>query len=202
MPARNLLRRAIRLETFTVVYNILEGVVAVAAGWLAGSIALVGFGVDSTIETASAVIVLLRFRAEARGHDPDAHVITERRAERLVGVTLFALCAYVLYESITTLARQDAPAESPVGIFLAALSLAVMPFLALAKRRTGIALGSRALIADSKETLICSYLSFSLLLGLGLNAAFGWWWADPVAALIMVPFIFREAREAWEGDDD
>ena len=199
---KRLLRRAIRLEVFTVAYNILEGVVAIVAGALAGSIALIGFGVDSTIETISAVIVLLRLQEEARGHDPDSHVMTERRAERFVGVTLFALCAYVLYESITTLARHDMPAESPVGIVLAALSLAIMPFLALAKRRTGQALESRALIADSKETLICSYLSFSLLLGLGLNATFGWWWADPVAALVMVPFIFREAREAWEGEDD
>jgi divalent metal cation (Fe/Co/Zn/Cd) transporter len=199
---RALLRRGVRLEIFTVVYNVAEGIIAIVAGWLAGSIALVGFGLDSTIETASAVVVLLRLRAEVTGNDPDSHVLSERKAERFVGGTLFALCAYILYEAVTTLAKQEEPSESVVGIVLAALSLIVMPVLALAKRRTGQALGSRALIADSTETLVCSYLSFSLLLGLGLNAALGWWWADPVAALVMVPFIFREAREAWEGEED
>ena len=197
----HLLRRAVWLETFTIIYNVLEGVVAITAGWLAGSIALVGFGLDSAIETTSAVVVLLHLQAEVRNRDPEAHEQAERRAERLVGATLIALSVYLLYESITTLLRHEVPAESFLGIALATLSLVIMPFLALAKHRTGHALGSKALIADSKETLICSYLSFTLLLGLALNAAFGWWWADPAAALAMVPFIFREGREAWQGED-
>jgi cation diffusion facilitator family transporter len=200
LERRQLLRHAVRLATFTIAYNVVEGIVAIAAGWLAGSIALVGFGLDSSIETVSAVVVLLRLRAELRSREPGAHEAAERRAERLVGGTLFALCAYVLFESISTLVQREVPSASPVGIVLATLSLIVMPWLAVAKRRVGKALGSRALIADSTETLICSYLSFTLLLGLGLNAAFGWWWADPVAALIMVPLIFQEAREAWRGE--
>jgi cation diffusion facilitator family transporter len=197
---RQLLQRAVRLEIFTIAYNVIEGIIAVAAGWVAGSIALVGFGLDSTIETASAVMVLLRLRAELRSRDPSVHEAAERRAERFVGGTLFALCVYVLFESISTLLQREAPEVSPVGIVLAALSLVIMPWLAVAKRLTGQALGSRAVIADSTETLICTYLSFTLLLGLGLNATFGWWWADPIAALVMVPLIFQEAREAWRGE--
>jgi divalent metal cation (Fe/Co/Zn/Cd) transporter len=197
-----LLRRAVRLEVFTVGYNVVEGVIAIAAGLVASSIALVGFGLDSGIETLAAVVVLRRMLLEARGGDPETLEKEERRAARLVGATLFALCAYVLFESISTLARQEPPRESLVGIVLAAVSLLIMPLLALAKRRTGEALGSRALIADAAETVACAYLSFTLLLGLGLNAALGWWWADPVAALVMIPFIFREAREAWEGEED
>jgi cation diffusion facilitator family transporter len=195
-----LLRRAVRLETFTIIYNVLEGVIAVTAGYLAGSIALVSFGLDSVIETTSAVAVFARLRAETRSRDPGAHEKAERRAERIVGVTLLALCLYVLFEAGSTLVRKEPPAVSAVGIVLAAVSLLVMPPLALAKRRTGRALGSRALIADSVETLVCSYLSFALLLGLGLNAALGWWWADPLAALVMVPFILREGLEAWRGE--
>lgn len=200
LDRRQLLRRAVRLANFSIIYNVVEGIIAIAAGWLAGSIALVGFGLDSTIETVSAVVVLLRLRAELRSRDPGGHEVAERRAEKVVGGTLFALCVYVIYESISTLWLREAPSASPVGIVLAALSLAVMPWLALAKRRVGQALASRAVIADSTETLICSYLSFTLLLGLALNAAFGWWWADPVAALVMVPLIFQEAREAWRGE--
>ncbi len=206
MPAaasrRALLQRAVRLETFTLTYNVLEGVIAITAGWMAGSIALLGFGYDSAIETASAWMVLRRFRAELRGGDPDSHERAERRTQRFVGFTLFALCAYVAYESISTLVERRAPDSSLVGVGLAALSLLIMPILAVTKRRTGVALASRALIADASETFACAYLSFTLLLGLVLNATVGWWWADPAAALIMVPWIFREAREAWQGDDD
>ena len=196
-----LLRRAVQLEILTLTYNILECVVAIAAGWAAGSIALLGFGYDSAIESASAWMVLRRLRAERHGGDADAHETAERRAERFVGFTLFALCAYVAYESILTLAERRIAEDSFVGVGLAALSLLIMPVLAIAKRRTGIALGSRALVADASETLACAYLSFTLLLGLILNATLGWWWADPVAALVMVPWIFREAREAWEGEE-
>lgn len=196
-----LLRRALRLETLSIGYNVLEAILAIGAGWIAGSIALVGFGFDSAIETTSAVVVFLRLRDEARDRGSRATFEqAERRAERVVGVTLIALAAYVLYKSVGTLIRADEPAESPVGIAVAAVSVVLMPFLAWAKLRTGRALHSRALIADSKETFVCTYLSFTLLLGLGLNAALGWWWADPVAALLMVPLILREGREAWRGE--
>jgi len=196
-----LIRRGVRLEQFTVAYNIVEGVIAVTAGWLAGSIALVGFGADSAIETLSALVVLRRLQQETRGSSAEAREAAERRAQRVVAVTLAALCVYVLYESAHTLLARRAPQESHVGIVLAALSLVVMPFLARAKRRVGRALGSRALVADAAETLACAYLSLTLLLGLVANAVLGWWWADPAAALIMVPFILREAREAWEGEE-
>ncbi|MFQ5599221.1 MAG: cation diffusion facilitator family transporter [Candidatus Krumholzibacteriia bacterium] len=200
-PERSrLVRRAVHLEMFTVGYNILEGVVATSLGWLAGSIALVGFGIDSAIETLSALVVLRHMQLAARSTTPADHEHEEKRAQRIVGATLFALCAYVAYESTLTLATREAPSESPIGIALAALSLVVMPFLAWAKRRTGHALDSRALVADAAETIVCAYLSFTLLMGLALNATLGWWWADPIAALVMVPFIFREAREAWEGE--
>ena len=197
---RRLLKRGVWLECFSIGYNIVEGVIAVLAGWLAGSVALVGFGLDSTIETTSAIIVLFRLLAEYRGQDKERLEATERRATRAVGVTLFALAGYILFQSARTLIRQEAPQESLVGIVLAALSLLLMPFLVIGKRRVGRAISSRALLADAQETLVCTYLSFTLLLGLVLNAWLGWWWADPVAALIMVPFIGREAREAWSGD--
>lgn len=199
---RRLLLLGLRLAAFTIAYNILEGLVAIIAGWLAGSVALVGFGLDSTIETLSAVVVFIRLNGEYRGHPPEGQLITERKSEKFVGGTLLALCGYILVHSGSLLIRQEPPGESLVGIVLAGLSLVIMPVLAMAKRRTGQALGSRALIADSVETLVCTYLSFTLLLGLGLHALLGWWWADPVAALIMVPLIFREAREAWSGEDD
>jgi len=194
-----LLHHAVRLERFTIGYNILEGILAVTAGWLAGSVALVGFGFDSAIETTSAVIVLVRLHSELKHRNLRSIEIVERRAERFVGVTLFALCAYVLFEASSNLFRQEVPSESLPGIVIASLSLLIMPFLAVAKRRAGLSLGSGALVADAKETLICTYLSFTLLMGLVLHAWLGWWWADSVAALVMVPPILREAREAWGG---
>lgn len=200
MERSSLLQRGIRLEQFTAAYNILEGIIAVSAGWWAGSIALMGFGADSAIETVSALVVWRRLRQEARGSSPEALEGEEKRAQRLVAITLTALCVYVVYESAHTLLTRQAPEESRVGIVLAMLSLLIMPLLARAKRRTGRELGSRALVADAAETLACAYLSFTLLLGLMANAWLGWWWADPLAALVMVPFILREAREAWEGE--
>lgn len=196
-----LLQRGIRLEQFTAGYNVLEGVVAITAGVLAGSVALVGFGADSAIETLSALVVLWHLQQEKRGGTAEALDCAERRAQKLVAVTLAALCAYVIYESVRTFWMQQPPQESRVGIGLAALSLVLMPILGLAKRRTGRRLGSRALVADAAETMACAYLSLTLLLGLVANALFGWWWADPAAALVMVPFILREAREAWEGEE-
>jgi len=190
------LRRGVWLEYFTIGWNSLEAVVAIGAGLLAGSIALVGFGLDSIIEVVSATILLWRLRAERTGADSEASERAEGRALFAVGVSFFILGAYILYESGKRLWLQERPQESLVGLVLACLSLVVMPALAFAKHRTAKSLGSRALAADATETAICSYLSLTLVLGLGLNAWIGWWWADPVAALAMLPLILNEGREA------
>lgn len=192
----HLLGRAIRLESLTIAWNLIEAAVAIGAGWLAGSVALVGFGLDSIIETVAASALYIRFRAEIHGASKEAAEAHEARALRIVGITFLALALYILFEAGSSLWLRDAPDRSRVGIALAAVSLAVMPLLAWAKHRTGRALGSRALIADAKETLACSYLSLALLLGLGAHSLFGWWWADPVAALAMLPWLVREGREA------
>ena len=194
-----LLWRGVRLEWFTIGWNSVEAVVAIGAGLLAGSIALVGFGLDSVIETAAGLMVLWRLKREIGGAH-DGHVErAERLALRFVGLTFLALGAYVLYESAHKLWSREVPAESWTGIGLAVCSLIVMPLLAIRKRAVARALGSRALAADAVETLVCSYLSLALLLGLGLNALAGWWWADPVAALAMLPLIFKEGFEALRG---
>lgn len=197
-----LLQRALRLEGLTISWNVIEAVVAVGAGLLAGSVALVGFGLDSTIETIAATALYIRLRAEMNGASEEEAEAHEARALRIVAATFFLLAAYIAYEAGSTLWFREPAAPSRVGIALAALSLAVMPFLALAKYRTGQALKSRALIADAKETIACSYLSLALLLGLGANAWFGWWWADPVAALAMLPWVVREGWEAFEESQD
>lgn len=194
----HLLERGIRLEGLTIAWNVIEAVVAIGAGWLAASVALIGFGLDSTIETVAASALYIRLRAETKGASEEEVEAHEARALRIVGITFFALALYIVYEAGSTLWLREAPAESPVGIALAALSLVVMPFLAWAKLRTGKALQSRALIADAKETIACSYLSLTLLLGLGANYLLGWWWADPVSALAMLPWVIREGREALE----
>ena len=202
-PRSLLLARGVRLEYLTVGWNIAEGLIAVVAGVAAGSIALVGFGVDSFVETISGSILLWRLRAESGGRmDEDRLEQVERRAERLVGVSFVILAAYVGFEAIRNLADQQHAAPSPVGIVLTAVSIAVMLWLARAKRETGEALASRALIADSHQTYACWYLSVTTLAGLALNAAFGLWWADPVAALVIAVFLVREAREAWQGEED
>ncbi len=198
-----LLRRAVRLEWLTVGWNVVEGVVAVGAGLAAGSVALVGFGVDSTVETVSGAVLLWRLSAEARGtFDEDAVERVERRAERLVGVAFLLLAAYVAVDAALALARGERPEASPVGIALTAVSIVVMLWLAGQKRRAGEGLRSRALVADSKQTYACWYLSVTTLAGLALNAALGWWWADPVAGLVIVAFLVREALEALRGDDE
>lgn len=188
-------RRAIRLEYFTVGWNIVEAAVALAAGGWASSIALIGFGLDSIIETISGFTLLWRFKQQSL---EEHHA--ESRAVKVVGFTFFALAAYVGYEAATDLWLRRAPEFSLPGLILAALSLAIMPVLALAKRRVARALNSRALAADSMETLLCSYLSATLLAGLALNGLFGWWWADPVAALVMAAFMIREGVETWRGE--
>jgi cation diffusion facilitator family transporter len=190
------LRRGLKLEYLTIGWNSLEAIVAIGAGVLAGSIALVGFGLDSIIEIVSGAILFLRLRAELTKATPEASKQSERRALLIVGLSFFALGAYILYESGKKLWLQERPEESPVGLVLACLSLVVMPALAFAKHRTAKKLGSRALAADATETAICSYLSLTLVLGLGLNAWLGWWWADPVAALAMLPLLVNEGREA------
>lgn len=186
-------QHAIRLEYFTIGWNALEAVVAIGAGYLAGSIALVGFGLDSIIETISGATLLWRLRQ--RG---DFESAAESRALRIVGLTFLLLAAYVSYESVSDLWLRHQPRASLPGIILAAVSLVVMPLLGRAKRRLARRIGSRALAADGMETYLCSYLSFTLLLGLGLNAWVGWWWADPVAALAMVAFMIREGVEALQ----
>jgi divalent metal cation (Fe/Co/Zn/Cd) transporter len=196
-----LLVRARRLEVFTIVWNVLEAVVSIGAGFLAGSIALVGFGSDSVIETASAVVVYRRVRTELEDGAVAAEA-SERRAVRFIGITFLVLAAGIGFESVRTLRAADRPDESVAGIVIAALSLIVMPLLAWRKRRVGIRLGSRALVADAKETFVCAYLSLTLLLGLVLTALAGWWWADAVAALAMVPFVLHEGIESLRGDDD
>ena len=193
-----LLNRALWHERLTIVWNVTEAVIAIGAGWLAGSIALVGFGLDSVIETISAAALYLRLRAEQNGATEEEAEAHERRALWIVGITFFLLGGYIAFEAVSTLWMSEPPKSSPVGIILASVSLVVMPVLAFAKHRTGKALDSRALVADAKETFVCSYLSLSLLAGLGLNALFGWWWADPIAALTMLPFVLHEGWEAIE----
>ncbi len=194
----SILNRALWLERLTIAWNVAEAVIAVGAGWLAGSIALVGFGLDSVIETIAAVALYRRLRAELAGATEDEAEAHERTALWIVGVTFFLLSAYIAFEAVSTLWTTEPPEASRVGIILAFVLLVLMPVLALAKHRTGKALNSRALVADAKETFVCSYLSLTLLAGLGLNALFGWWWADPIAALAMLPFVLHEGREAIE----
>lgn len=186
-------RLALKLEYFTIAWNVIEAMVAVGAGWVAGSIALVGFGLDSLIEVASAATLVWRLKKTG---DPDEELEAERRSLRIVGYTFFALGAYVTFEAASILFRRSTPDASIVGIVLAGLSLLVMPWLGFAKMRVARRIGSRALEADATETLVCSYLSLTLLIGLGANALLGWWWADPLAALAIVAFVVREGKEA------
>lgn len=189
--------RGIVLEYLTIGWNILEGIVAILSGMLVGSVALIGFGIDSGIESTSGGILLWRLQAERRGRNAEA---VERRALRLVGFSFLLLAAYVAFDVCKTLLSRERPERSLIGILLSVLSLIVMPLLARAKRRAAAQLNSRALHADSRQTSICAYLSAILLGGLLLNALFGWWWADPIAAAVMVPIILREGREALSGE--
>jgi len=194
-------RKALLLSYFTVVYNVIEGLVCILAGALAGSIALIGFGLDSAIESLSGGVMIWRFSLHGRVSEEEEERI-ENRAAKLVGYTFFILGLYVLYGSAERLIRAEEPEPSLLGIIIAAVSLVVMPALAKAKYRTGEALGSRGLMADSKETLACAWLSAALLIGLGLNYWIGLWWADPVTGLIVVIFLFREGYETLFEDED
>jgi divalent metal cation (Fe/Co/Zn/Cd) transporter len=196
LPRGAALRKGVLLAGVTVAYNALEGLIAIAAGLAARSIALTGFGVDSAIEVASGVVVWWRLRAELGR--PALGSAAEARAARGAGLLLLTLAGYLVVESGRRLVLGDRPDSSLIGLVVTALSLVVMPLLARAKLRVANALGSRALRADAHETIVCAWLSFTTLLGLALNAALGWWWADPVAALAMVPLITREGLEAWQ----
>ncbi len=186
-------RRAQLLAAASVTYNGVEAAIAIAAGLIAGSVALIGFGMDSVLEVSSGLIVLWQFRHRL----PQ---IREQSALRLIAVSFFALSGYVAVESVRALASRAQPDASTVGIALAVASLIVMPALSLAQRRTGRALHSTSVVADSAQTMLCTYMSGVLLAGLVLNAAFGWWWADPVAGLGIAYIAFREARRTWRGE--
>lgn len=191
-------RRAVRLEWFTVSWNVLEAVVAITAGVIAGSVALVGFGVDSAIEVIAAAAVLWRLRSADAHASEQEQEHAERRALYVVAATFVLLGAYIAIEAISELASGEAPDRSTVGLVLALASLAAMPTLAYWKSRTGREMGSRALQADAIETWVCAYLSLALLLGVGLFVAFGWAWADPISALAMLPVIIWQAAETLE----
>ena len=198
MPAADagrLRRRGFRLEYATMTWMAAEAAVAITTGVLAASIALVGFGLDSVIELISATIVIWQLRGEITGQD------RQTRAIRLIGVTFFALAAYLTIDSIRDLATHAQPRQSIPGLAVTAAALIVMPALAIAKRRTGQQLGNRTLVADSAETAFCAYTSAAALLGVGLNTWLGWWWADPAAALIIAALAVKEGIECWESDN-
>lgn len=194
-PARRVvLGRRIRfLVAATISYNVVEAVVALTAGARASSSALIGFGLDSVIEVSSALAVAWQFA----GRDPEAR---ERVALKVIACSFFALAVFVTIDALRSLFGAGEAQHSPVGLALAAVSLAVMPVLSLAQRRAGRELGSRSAVADSKQTLLCTYLSAVLLIGLGLNWLFGWTWADPIAALVIAGVAIREGIEAWRGN--
>lgn len=196
-----------RLEVFTVGWNVIEAAVAIGAGLIVGSTALIGFGMDSGIEVISAVALLWRLLRAGPHADVAEEGAAERKALYSVAATFFLLAAYIAYEAIRSLLLSEEPESSTVGLVLSVLSILVMPTLAYLKGRTGRQMSSRALGADSKESWVCAYLSVALLVAVGLNAAFGWWWADPLVALVMLPVIawqdwetMEEARE--DSDDD
>ena len=191
---RGLGRRAQQLAGASVAYNLVEATVAITAGAIAGSVALVGFGLDSIVEVSSGLIILWQFRHPM----PESR---ERRALRLIAVSFFALAAYVTSEAVRTLLGSGEARPSNLGIAIATASLVVMPALSWAQRRTGRELGSGSVVADSKQTLLCTYLSAVLLGGLVLNATLGWHWADPLAALVIAAVAVKEGIDAWKGDN-
>ncbi|WP_194421558.1 cation transporter [Microbacterium abyssi] len=191
---RIVLQRRVRwIVTATIVYNIVEAIVAISAGSIASSTALIGFGLDSTIEVLSAAAVAWQFTRR----DPERW---EQGTLRVIAIAFFALAAYVIVSSALALLTQTDVEHSTLGIVMTALSVATMPFLSFAERRAGRELGSATAVADSKQTLICTYLSAAVLIGLVLNSLFGWWWADAIAGLVIAGFAIREGIEAWRGD--
>ena len=200
-----LVKRGLYLEYINVTYNILEAVAAIVFGGLSNSIALIGFGLDSIVESLSGFVLIWRLQQHGK-ISPEFEEKIERRATRFVAVTFFILGAYIAYESIDKLVSAEIPEPSLPGIIIAIVSLIAMPFMAWMKYRTGKQINSRALVADSKETIACAFLSVALLLGLGLNYLFGFWQADPIAGILIVIFLIREGWELWseeeEGEDD
>lgn len=193
-----LVRRALLLAVFTVCWNVVEGVVALTAAALSGSRALAGFGLDSFVESLSAGVLIWRLRVEQR--DPERVEQVERRAVRLIGLAFLALGILVGMEAVRSLVARDRPDPSAIGIALTTVSLVVMPILARAKRRVGVEMGARSVEADSNQTWACFALSAVVAVGLVANAALGWWWADPIAALAVVGFLVREGVEVLRGD--
>jgi divalent metal cation (Fe/Co/Zn/Cd) transporter len=193
-------KRALRLEFLTVGWNVVEGVIAVTAAVIAGSVALLGFGIDSFVECSSALVMIWRLRAE-RDHRLTGERLesVELRARRLVAGSLFLLGAYVAFDAVQTLRIGDRPAFSLVGVVLLTVSVGVMLWLARAKRRVARELGSEAMEADAFQTTACWWLSLAALIGIGMNGLLGWWWADPLAALVIAGLVAREGREAWNG---
>jgi divalent metal cation (Fe/Co/Zn/Cd) transporter len=194
---RSIALRGRRIEYFTIVWNTIEGIIAVSAGAVAGSISLMGFGIDSFIEVISAGTLLWRMAVDA---DIESRERNERLSLRIVGGCFVVLAAYISFESISDLAKKSAPEHSIPGSVLACVSLIVMPLLSRSKRRIGAQLGSRAMKADAKQTDFCIYLSSILLVGLVANSTLGWWWADPVSGLVMVPIIAKEGWQSLRGD--
>ncbi|MFG3120347.1 cation transporter [Streptomyces sp. NPDC048197] len=193
---RDTLTRRIRLlVAATITYNVIEGIVAITAGTLASSTALIGFGLDSVIEVSSAAAVAWQFSAR----DPGTREARERRTLRIIAVSFFALALYVTVDSVRALTGTGEADHSVPGVVLAALSLAIMPFLSVAQREAGRELGSASAVADSKQTLLCTYLSAILLAGLLANLLLGWAWADPIAALVIAAVAIKEGRDAWRG---
>jgi divalent metal cation (Fe/Co/Zn/Cd) transporter len=192
-----LVQRGLRLNYLTIGYNSLEALVALAAGIVAGSVALVGFGIDSVIEVSASLAAQWRLRAD---FDPERREHVEKVTMRIIGGTFLALALYVAYESLQTLLMREEPSGSLTGVVLLMLSVVVMPLLARAKRRVAAGLGSGALTADAKQTSLCAYLSVIALVGVALNTLLGWWWADPVAALGMVPIIAKEGLDGLRGE--
>lgn len=198
LPSRaTLVRRGLKLNYLTLGYNTVEAIVSIAAGWVAGSVALVGFGVDSGIEVTASAAAQWRLRAD---FDVGRRERVEQVTRRVIGVSFLALAVYVLVDSLVTLWKREAPESSTPGLVILVLSVLVMPVLARAKRRVARALRSRALESDAAQTSLCAYLSVIALAGVGLNAALSWWWADPLAALLMVPIIAKEGLEGLRGD--
>lgn len=193
-----LVRRGLRLNYLTIAYNALEAVASLVAGVAAGSIALLGFGVDSVIELAASGAAQWRLRTDL---DSARRARIERTTRRTIGMCFLVLAAYIGYESLTALWRHEQPAKSVAGIVILAASVIVMPLLARAKRRIALAMGSRALTSEARQTSLCAYLSAIALAGIALNALFGWWWADPVAALAMLPIVAREGVEGLAGEE-
>jgi divalent metal cation (Fe/Co/Zn/Cd) transporter len=191
-----LVRRARLLAAFGVAWHVLEAAVAILAGLAASSVALVGFGADSLVESAAGIIVLWRFAARRITSER-----AEQRAQRLIGVSFYVIAAYVAVEAVRSLVGGDEPSVSWVGIGLAAVTAVTMPPLAMAKARVGAALSSAATASEGRQNMLCAYLSVGLLVGLGANAALGWWWADPAVALVIAAVAVREGRQAWQGED-